>query len=76
MEKHGVRIIGILLELFHLGEAIDVVTPFNFLDKKAHIAASVKPTLSPKDSKFQAWWAQHKSEWETPKKEGQEPSDR
>lgn len=38
------------------------------------------PTLSPKDPNFPAWWAEHKSEWETPEEQkrrpgGQEPSD-
>ena len=55
---------GIILELFYLGEAIKVVSPFNFLDKKAAVAPSVKPTLSPKDPNFPAWWEAHKGEWE------------
>lgn len=37
--------------------------------------SAVKPTLSPKDPNFPAWWEQHKSEWEDKKKGGQEPAD-
>ena len=34
----------------------------------------IKPTLSPKDPNFPAWWEAHKSEWEEPKKDGHEPA--
>ena len=28
------------------------------------IAPAVRPTLSPKDPAFPAWWEEHKGEWE------------
>ena len=28
------------------------------------MAPAVKPTLSPKDPAFPAWWEAHKAEWE------------
>lgn len=34
-----------------------------------------KPTLSPKDPNFPAWWETHRAEWEEPEKEGKEPAD-
>lgn len=74
MEKFGVKTIGILLEFLHLGNAIEIMTPFDAINKKATVLR-IKPTLSPRDPNFQSWWAQHKSEWETPKRDGQEPGD-
>lgn len=65
-----------LMELYHLGECSNGITPFVKKSNTAIISpALVKPTLSPKDPNFPAWWEQHKSEWEEPKKEGQEPAD-
>ena len=54
-----------LMELFHLGEVIHGIQPFTKKYNTAHIARLlVKPTLSPKDPAFPAWWEQHKGEWE------------
>ena len=39
------------------------------------ISSELKPTLSPEDPNFPAWWEEHKSEWEDKKKDGQEPGD-
>lgn len=66
-----------LMELYHLGEVSQSINPFVKQFNTALIRpALVKPTLSPKDPNFPAWWEQHKSEWEeAPKKEGQEPAD-
>lgn len=61
----------ILLRLYALAIANNNIRPFALQKDKTLSAniSSIKPTLSPKDSNFQAWWAQHKSEWETPKKD-------
>ena len=53
------------MELFHLGEATHAIQPFTKQSNTAHIARLlVKPTLSPKDPNFPAWWEAHKAEWE------------
>lgn len=53
------------MELCHLGEATRGILPF---DKRSNSASinelDVKPTLSPKDPAFPAWWEAHKGEWE------------
>ena len=56
-----------LLEFLHLGctNEINFVSPFNAKNNSADlIIDSIKPTLSPKDPNFPAWWEEHKSEWE------------
>lgn len=54
-----------LLELLYLGctDEVDLIPPFNAKDHSAPII-KVKPTLSPKDPNFPAWWEAHKVEWE------------
>lgn len=75
MTRFGQNKTGILLELLHLGVATGSITPF-FADSKTASLIAYKPTLSPSDPNFPAWWEEHKSEWEeVPKKEGQEPAD-
>lgn len=56
-----------LLELLYLGGTRDIllIVLLNAEDGSAPIATStVKPTLSPKDPNFSAWWEAHKGEWE------------
>lgn len=67
----------ILMELLYLGSSKDsrILDIFEAQNMTTSFVAPIKPTLSPKDPNFQAWWAQHKSEWETPKKDGHEPAD-
>lgn len=68
----------ILFKLYELGMANRSITPFTLQDDKKTLItdiSKIKPTISPKDPNFQSWWTQHKSEWETPKKDGQEPFD-
>ena len=56
----------ILLKLYALAIANDNIRPFA-LQKDKTLAiniSSIKPTLSPKDPSFPAWWEAHKGEWE------------
>lgn len=56
-----------VLELLYLGCTKEtlLITPFFAKTNSASITLSLtKPTLSPKDPNFPAWWEQHKSEWE------------
>lgn len=67
-----------LMQLLYLGNCpkIDLIFPFNAKQNNTtHFVSSIKPTLSPKDPNFPAWWEEHKSEWEAPKKEGQSRED-
>ena len=54
-----------MMEFYHLAEAVGGIGPFI---KKYNRASTmnVKSTLTPNDLDFRAWWAEHKSEWETP----------
>ena len=68
---------GILMEFFHLGLSANLMTPFSAQKQHAGFV-NIKPTLSPKDPNFEAWWAEHKLEWENgvpAKPAGQEPAD-
>lgn len=54
-----------LMELYHLGEITKGIHPFIKQSNTAGInTVRVKPTLSPKDPNFPAWWEAHKGEWE------------
>lgn len=66
-----------LLKLLYLGVTPEVlaISPFSAATSLSVITPQVKPTLSPKDPNFQAWWEDHKVEWESRKKGGQEPAD-
>lgn len=67
-----------LLELLYLGSnsILALTAPFSKKNNNTtSISNDVKPTLSPKDPNFPEWWEKHKSEWEEPKKESQEPAD-
>ncbi len=66
---------AVIGELYHLAEAADGISPFVKASNRAMTEPIVKPTLSPKDPNFPAWWEEHKAEWEEPKKDGKEPSD-
>lgn len=58
---------AILLKLYELGMANINITPFSLQDDKSlatDISMNRKPTLSPKDPAFPAWWEAHKAEWE------------
>lgn len=54
-----------LLELLYFGgtRAVNLISPFSAKDSSAGIV-DLKPTLSPKDPAFPAWWEAHKAEWE------------
>lgn len=66
-----------LMQLIYLGSSEDlrILSPFVAKNNSTTLLMPVKPTLSPKDPNFPAWWEEHKSEWEEHKKEGQEPAD-
>lgn len=54
-----------VMALYHLGEATRGIFPFVKQSNTARINDSiVRPTLSPKDPAFPAWWEAHKGEWE------------
>lgn len=64
-----------LLDLLYLGsnQAVSSLSPFfrqvddvQYGDV-ARISPAIKPTLSPKDPAFPAWWEEHKEEWSEPK---------
>ena len=57
---------GILLKLYELGMVNINLTPFSVQENKSLLTdiSSIKPTLSPKDPAFPAWWEEHKAEWE------------
>jgi len=76
MEKYGQEINGIILSFLHLGYANRLFGPFVRISSGdfAHVPF-IKYTISPKDPIFPLWWEEHKSEWEEPKKGGQEPAD-
>lgn len=57
---------GSVLRLLYLGSAKSE-TILNYFDAEydgASLYALIRPTLSPKDPAFPAWWEAHKSEWE------------
>ncbi len=57
-----------LLYLLYLGNPneLGLVSPFFKKDGSAvFLVGELKPTLSPKDPAFPAWWEAHKTEWET-----------
>lgn len=47
-----------------LGTVAGVIETFNMKKDTARFLKQVRPTLSPKDPAFPAWWEAHKSEWE------------
>lgn len=57
---------GALLELLYLGCG-KLTMPFvkESDSETTVISDTIKPTLSPKDPNFPAWWEEHKAEWET-----------
>lgn len=58
---------ALLLELLYLGncDEIALIHPFNARKGiTTRFMSVIKPTLSPKDPNFPAWWEQHKAEWE------------
>lgn len=52
------------MDLLYLGSAQDLIAVFEAKDMTTNFMKSIKPTLSPKDPNFSAWWEQHRSEWE------------
>ena len=65
-ETHWTSDKKILLKLLYLGVPAETlfITPFFAELNTSGINGIVKPTLSPKDPAFPAWWEQHKTEWE------------
>ena len=53
-----------IMKLYHLSEAAKGIGPFVKKYNSANTRSGVKPTLSPKDPAFPAWWEAHKGEWE------------
>lgn len=56
-----------VLALLYLGKCqeIDLIHPFDARkNHTTHFMNAIKPTLSPKDPAFPAWWEAHKGEWE------------
>ena len=59
-----------LLKLLYLAAAQDThfISPIDAKTGSTLLAVdALKPTLSPKDPNFPAWWEEHKAEWETEK---------
>ena len=55
---------AVIGELYHLAEVADAIDPFVKKYNRSATTPNVKPTLSPKDPAFPAWWEEHKGEWE------------
>ena len=55
-----------LMNFLYLGRCneINCILPFNKKNDSSIIEQAIKPTLSPKDPNFPAWWEAHKAEWE------------
>ena len=55
-----------LFKLGYLGVVpeMSLVNPVLAKDRSTVISGRAKPTLSPKDPAFPAWWEAHKAEWE------------
>lgn len=54
-----------ILEFIYLCIIPGLIRPFNHRDDDTtSITDKIKPTLSPKDPAFPAWWEAHKGEWE------------
>ena len=66
MGEHWTRDKATLLKLLYLGVTSEtlVISPFRAEDDTSLISPRIRPTLSPKDPAFPAWWEAHKSEWE------------
>ena len=66
---------GVIMELFHLGHAINIISPFYILNNNV-LANSMKfePTLSPKDPKFAEWYKGYEAKMK--KAEGPEPDEK
>lgn len=64
--KHWTSDKETLLKFLYLGVSPKTVciTPFRAESSTSIISPQVKPTLSPKDHDFPAWWEAHKAEWE------------
>ena len=54
-----------LLKFLYLGctEETLLIKPFSKKLNGTDISSKIKPTLSPKDPNFPAWWEEHKVEW-------------
>ena len=55
-------------ELLYLGgnSVLGLLSPFSKRQNDTAVVKNdIKPTLSPKDPAFPAWWEQHRAEWET-----------
>ena len=55
---------AVIGELYHLAEAADGIDPFVQKYNRSATTLEVRPTLSPKDPAFPAWWETHRPEWE------------
>lgn len=55
-----------LFKLLYLGVVpeLNLINPVLAKDRTTVIRKTIKPTLSPKDPAFPAWWEAHKAEWE------------
>ena len=55
-----------MLRLIYLGSAQSekILNHFDAEYNGASFYALIRPTLSPKDPAFPAWWEAHKGEWE------------
>ena len=57
----------ILLKLYELGMVNLNIKAFSLQEDKKSLVTNIstnRPTLSPKDPNFPAWWEAHKGEWE------------
>ena len=59
---------AILLELLYLGclPELGLIDVFNNVKgNTTQVSSKIRPTYTPTDLNFPAWWEEHKSEWET-----------
>ena len=66
---------GKLMQLFHLGVASNIIYPFIPMKDSgvSSFACNLRPTFSPKDPNFPAWWEAHKGEWERQRRRDSKP---
>ena len=55
----------VIVKFLHIGSVCGTLIGYDTEDFIASInAKDLRPTLSPTDSNFPAWWEEHKAEWE------------
>lgn len=62
------------MKFFYLGNAAGILTPFSAKGNVSAISEDIKPTLSPRDSKFMEWYKKYEADKK--KSEGPTPDEK